>query len=93
MEVSSTMIGKTSRSGKPIKVRPFISVPAQVEVHMGTWFPTGDMKGAKLDVTVRMPCYPEELTGVYQQVETIVDKLMDRLYVKMTKGGNDGEED
>jgi hypothetical protein len=86
--VTSTLLGKTTKKGEPIKVRPFITTPAQVEVHMGAWFPTGDMAGAKIDITVRVPCYIEEISSVYVQTRQLVDKLMGREVKRMS-----GEED
>lgn len=89
IEVSSTVMGKTTKKGEPIKVRPFVTTPAQVEVHMGAWFPTGDMAGAKVDVTVRMPCYVEEISSAYVQTRDLVDKLMEREVTRM-QGGDQG---
>jgi hypothetical protein len=90
VEVTSTVIGMPTTKGKPIKVRPFITAPAHVEVHKGAWFPTGDMRGAKLDITVRMPCYVEEIPAIYKQVNALVDKLMEKEYRRLS--GEDEEE-
>jgi hypothetical protein len=82
--VSSTLMGKTERKGEPIKVRPFVTIPAMVEVHMGFWMPTGDMAGAKVDVVVRCPCYVEEISAMYMQVRTLVDKLVEKEYKRIS---------
>lgn len=89
VEVSSTVIGKTERKGSPLKVRPFVTTPAQVEVHMGTWFPTGEMRGAKLDITIRVPCYIEEISVVFKACRKLVDALMEREIKRMEGGEED----
>ena len=91
MTVSSTLMGKTTKKGEPITVRPFVTTPAQVEVHKGAWFPTGDMAGAKVDITVRMPCYVEEISSVFIQVNRLVEALMDKEVARMT-GEPDGKD-
>jgi hypothetical protein len=78
VEVSRTVLGKTENKSEKIPIRPFVTTTASVEVHMGAWFPTGDMRGAKVDVTVRVPCYIEEIIPVYKQVRRLVDKLVGR---------------
>lgn len=60
-----------------IKIRPFITDTARVEVEMGTWFPTGDMAGAKVTVRVSMPCYVEEIPQVFEQCRDLADELLD----------------
>ena len=89
--VSSTLMGKTTQKGEPLTVRPFITTPGQVEVHKGAWFPTGDMAGAKVDITVRMPCYVEEISSAFMQVNRLVEALMDKEVARMT-GETDGKE-
>jgi hypothetical protein len=68
---------ETTRNEK-IKVRPFVTDPARVEVEMGTWFPTGDMAGAKVTVRVSMPCYVEEMVPAFEQCRDLADELLDK---------------
>lgn len=79
IEVSRTVMRKTS-TDKPIKirVRPFVTDVARVECEMGTWFPTGDMAGAKVTVRVSMPCYVEEMVSVFNQCRDLADELLDK---------------
>ncbi len=74
--VHTTVVGQKSSKRETIKVRPFATTPAQVEVHYGAWFPTGDMQGAKVDISVRMPCYAEEVPRVYRDLKQWVDSLI-----------------
>jgi hypothetical protein len=77
--VTSTVLGKTSViKNERIPIRPFVTEPASVEIMFGTWFPTGDMAGVKVDVRLRVPCYKEELAEVFTQVRDEADKLLDR---------------
>jgi hypothetical protein len=92
VEVTSTVLGKPQTKRKQIKIRPFVTVTAQVEVHKGAWFPTGDMRGAKLDITVRVPCYIEEIPEIYRSVNALVDKLMEKEYRRLS-GEDEDEED
>lgn len=90
IEVSRTIVGKPVVKTEKIKVRPFAVHPAQVEVHKGAWFPTGEMRGAKLDITIRVPCYIEEILPVFKQVNKMVDVLMEKEYAKLS--GEEEEE-
>jgi hypothetical protein len=90
VEVSRTILGKQEVSSEKLQVRPFVTTPAFVEVHMGAWFPTGDMRGAKVGVTVRVPCYIEEIIPVYKQTRRLVDKLVGR-EVNLMSGEDEGD--
>lgn len=84
IEVTSTVLKKTTTQAKKIKIRPFATVPAHVEVHFGTWFPTGDMAGAKVDVTIRVPAYIEEIVDVFNQVRDLADDLLEKEVARIT---------
>lgn len=84
IEVTKTVIGKPATKVDKIKIRPFVTEPSSVEVHMGSWFPTGEMRGAKLDITIRVPCYTEELLPVFKQLVKLVDELTEKEYQKMS---------
>lgn len=77
VEISSTVLDQKNTKSKKIKVRPFVTTPAQVKVKLGTWFPTGDMQGAKIDVEITVPCYVEEIKNVYYQTLDLADELLD----------------
>jgi len=84
IEVTSTVLRKSKTVSKRIKIRPFATVPAHVEAHLGTWFPTGDMAGAKVDVTIRVPCYVEEIVDVFNQARDLADDLLDKEVARIT---------
>lgn len=91
IEVSST--GLDGKKTKKIKVRPFVGNPAHVEVKFGTWFPTGNMEGAKVDVSIRVPCYPEEIVSVFNQTVALADKLIEQEISRLRGDDVDDEED
>lgn len=83
--MSRTVLRKTtSDPPKRIKIRPFITTPARIEVEMGTWFPTGDMAGAKVTVRVSLPCYVEEITEVFEEARNLADDLLDKECDRLT---------
>jgi hypothetical protein len=90
IEVTSTVLGKQTKESKKIKVRPFVTTPAEVACTFGTWIPTGDYAGVKVDVTIKCPCYKEEIVPTFNQVAKLVDKLVDREVERLTKGMEDG---
>lgn len=89
IEVSSTVLGETKTKVKKLKVRPFVTQPAEVEVMFGTWFPTGDMAGARAAVTIRCPCYKEEIVPVFHQVSKMADELLDGEVARISEGIDD----
>lgn len=75
--VSETTLGKTKEEVKQIKVRPFITDTARVEVHAKRHIPLGaNLGGATVAVTISTPCYVEELLSTYHKVDSIVDKII-----------------
>ncbi len=85
--VTSTLMGKTTQKGEVIEVRPFVTATASVEIHKGFWLPTGDMAGAKVDVTIMMPCYVEEISSTYAQVNRLVEALVEKEMNRMQGEG------
>ncbi len=86
IQVSSTVLGETKTKARKIKVRPFVTTPAEVSVMFGAWFPTGDFAGAKAEVTIRCPCYKEEIVPVFHQVSKMADDLLDAEVERITEG-------
>lgn len=89
-EVTGTTLGKQSTSAKTIKIRPFITDTAKVEVHAKRHVPLGPNEGnITVAVTISMPCYREEVVSVYKQVDKAVDVLIRN---KLKAMGMDGAE-
>ena len=82
--VAQTILGKPKEETKSIKVRPFVTTPARVEVHAKRHVPLGPNEGnITVAITISMPCYKEEIISAYKQVDEVVDKLMKRKFKEM----------
>lgn len=55
----------TSEEEEILAVHRFITNPAEVEVSVGLTINTGNYNTAKLHVSVRLPCYKEEIDEAY----------------------------
>jgi hypothetical protein len=87
VEVTRTMLGKQTEKVAKIKVRPFVTDTAYVSVKKGATIPTGDYSSARVDVMIGMPCYVSEVPEMFQQVNALVEKLIDR-EVSIIQGGD-----
>ena len=72
-EVRKTVFGKEEVSNERIRVRPFISAPATISVKAGVTINLGNYESGRVDVMLTMPCYPEEVDGIYEDVKNWVD--------------------
>jgi hypothetical protein len=87
--VTQTILGKSKEEAKTIKIRPFATTPARVEVHAKRFAPLGPNEGTiTTAVTISMPCYKEEIISCYKQVDSIVDKIMIKKLKDMGLGNN-----
>ena len=91
VEVTATTLGVTKTKTTKIKVRPFVTNPAEVEVEFGTWIPTGDYAGVRAGVRVMIPCYREEIPKVYDLVSKFVDKVLEKEVDRLTEGMDENE--
>lgn len=63
-----------------ISVRKFLTQPAFVEVRAGVTKNCGNYESLRLDVSVRVPCYLEEITEVeVQATKWVDDRMSDKL--------------
>lgn len=77
--VSQTVIGKSKEETKQIKIRPFITETANIEVHAKRHIPLGPSLGnATVAVTISSPAYVEEIVSMYKQLDTLVDKILEK---------------
>lgn len=75
--VNETIIGKPREEVKQIKIKPFVTDTARIEVHAKRYIPLGaNLGGATVAVTVSVPCYVEEIASCYQKTDLIVDKII-----------------
>lgn len=83
IEVTKTVMKKTSTKVEKIKVRPFVTEPAYVHVKFGAWINTGDFSGVKADVGVTLPCYKEEIVDAFEQASKMADERLDQEIERM----------
>lgn len=84
LNVTQTLLGKPKEEARSIKVRPFVTTPARVEVHAKRHVPLGPNEGnITVAITISMPCYKEEIVSAYKQVDEAVDKLMKKKFKEM----------
>lgn len=75
--VNETVIGKPKEEVKQIKIKPFVTDTARVEIHAKRHIPLGaNLGGATVAVTISVPCYIEEISAVYTKTDSIVDKII-----------------
>jgi hypothetical protein len=87
VEVLQTLIGRKNREAKTIKIRPFITTPARVEVSAKRYLPLGhDAGGVSVSVSISAPCYNEETIIFYKELDQLVDKIMELKLKKITGG-------
>ena len=72
-EVSRSVLGQESVDQGRIRIRPFLSAPANISIKAGFTMNLGNYESGRADVMLSMPCYPEEIDGVYPQVKEWVD--------------------
>lgn len=87
--VERTSLGKQDQDSGTIKIRPFVTTPARVEVHAKRYIPLGiNEGGVTVAITISMPCYKEEILHSYKKVDAAVEKLMNKKLEEM--GINNG---
>ena len=78
-----------------IEVRPFHSEPARVRIAKGLTMNLGDYRSARIDVDLTLPCYVEEVMGMIEKVNSIVEArlVMERNSIResLKKRGKGGE--
>ncbi len=72
-EVRKTVFGKEEVSSERIRIRPFVSNPASISVKAGVTINLGNYESGRVDVMLTMPCYPEEVDQIYNEVKEWVD--------------------
>ncbi|MDR1945996.1 MAG: hypothetical protein LBQ51_02360 [Desulfovibrio sp.] len=76
--MSRTAFGQDSEVAEHIEVRPFATVPAKVGVSLGRTINMGNYESARITVSVEIPCYREEVLGIYPKLfEYVADRLED----------------
>ena len=75
--VHSTYLGQENQERKIIAVKTFAVEPAHVRVNKGFTANMGDYESLRVDVSVTIPCYAEE-------IEEVVQEAADKVHVFLT---------
>ena len=79
-----------------IKIRPFVTVPGRAKISKGVTRKVGDFEFIRVDVSLDVPGYVEELSDLISVVDRIVeDKLCESVSSVLHligRGGEDGGE-
>mgnify|MGYP000990962404 CR=1 FL=1 len=77
--VSTSVTGQASPTVKQrtLSVRKFVTQPAYVGVSAGVTKETGSYEFLRVDITVNMPCYVEEVDRVSHEVAEYVAQRLD----------------
>lgn len=76
MEVTKTVLGKTTTKTKKMKVRIFMTDPMYVGLKKGATINMGNYSNVKVEVFINVPCYIEEANEVFKQVASWTDKKL-----------------
>lgn len=71
--VNRTLFGVTETETEQLAVQKFVTNPAYVKVALGMTVNLGDFESARMDVSLSVPCYQEEVTQVYPKVQKWVE--------------------
>lgn len=59
-----------------LEVHRFITTPAEVGYGIGLTMNMGNFESARVDVSIKMPCYVEEIDVTYRRVQAWAEKLL-----------------
>jgi hypothetical protein len=86
--VSRTVFGQESAEAEHIEVRPFATVPAMVGVKLGRTVNLGNFESARIDVSLEVPCYREEILRMYP---ALFNHVSERLSEEVSKIAGNSE--
>jgi predicted RNA-binding protein YlqC (UPF0109 family) len=85
IEVRKTAFGKEEVSNERVRIRPFVSNPANISVKAGITINLGNYESGRVDVMLSMPCYPEEVDTTYEDVKGWVDSRVEHEKTEIEK--------
>lgn len=77
IRVSCSYMGEETSREKHIHVRKFEVEPAYVRVNVGSTKNMGNYESLRVDVSITMPCYAEEVDKVLPKLADKVGKYLD----------------
>lgn len=91
IEVITTVAGIKGRTNRKLKILPFVTSTANVGISFGHSFEQDDGSWAKIQCSINLPCYKEEVEPTFKAVALLCERLMDEELKRL--GGNHGEKD
>ena len=86
--VSTTQFNQVTEEREYMEIRPFATVPARIGVKCGRTINLGNYESARVDVSVEIPCYVEEVRRVYQDVLAMAEERLGEEVSKITSSMN-----
>lgn len=77
IRVSATTFGDEEESRETIETRRFATDPAYLRVNAGVTKNMGNYESLRLDVSISVPCYKEEVDDVYERVSDKVSEMLE----------------
>lgn len=84
VNVHSTYLGQETNERKVIQVKSFAVEPAHVRVNKGFTANMGDYESLRVDVSITVPCYVEEIDEVVREA---ADKVHVFLMEELKRNG------
>lgn len=88
VEVETTVAGVKNRNRRKLKVRPFVTATANVGVSFGHSFEQDDGSWSKIQCSINLPCYKEEVEETFKATAKLCERLMDEEMERLG-GAND----
>lgn len=88
IEVETTVAGVKNKTRRKLKVRPFVTATANVGVSFGHSFEQDDGSWSKIQCSINLPCYKEEVEETFKVTAKLCERLMDEEMDRL--GGADG---
>lgn len=78
LTVTGSGVGVTEEKRKVLEVRRFETEPAYVRVNAGVTKNLGNYESLRVDVSLTVPCYVEEIEKVQPRVAGLVADMLDK---------------
>ena len=86
--VSRTKFNQIDEERQSLEIRPFGTDPAHIVVKLGRTINLGNYESARVDVSIDIPCYVEEVKQVYSDVMEYAQGLLAEEVTKITDSIN-----
>lgn len=91
--VRRTVFKQTTEDMETIEVRPFVTDTARVRASRGVTLNLGNYESARIEVSIDLPCYKEEILPCYRDLVEEVETLMRGEIQKVLNQTNPSDED